>query len=179
MKKVIKTKVGVLSILVISLVSILGLSYGTFVITTNKYKASELLISNLMYGIEIISTGGKETINKRVVNTNETTTVLVKITSLNKVDSNYSLEYKITKGTSKVYYASTTGWMPKGKISEYGGSIYEKIIKVVIETNNETEVEFNVSGGYKHTSDTTELLGYTKITEEYKKEINYEEINLS
>ena len=175
MKKVIKTKVGVLSILVISLVSILGLSYGTFVITTNKYKASELLISNLMYGIEIISTGGKETINKRVVNTNETTTVLVKITSLNKVDSNYSLEYKITKGESKVYYASTTGWMPKGKISEYGGSIYEKIIKVVIETNSETEVEFNVSGGYKHTSDTTELLGYTKITEEYKKEINYEE----
>ena len=80
MKKVIKTKVGVLSILVISLVSILGLSYGTFVITTNKYKASELLISNLMYGIEIISTGGKETINNKVVNTNETTTVLVKIT---------------------------------------------------------------------------------------------------
>ena len=50
-------------ILGITLTAILGMSYGTFIFTTNSYRSTEMLVSNLTYGIEITSTGGSETIN--------------------------------------------------------------------------------------------------------------------
>ena len=83
MIKILKTKVGAsIGITLLSMI-IIGTSYGIFVVTSDKYKASELLISNLLYGIEIKTTGGNETINNKTVTTNKTSTILVTITSLN------------------------------------------------------------------------------------------------
>lgn len=174
-KRLIKTKNGItLSIMILSSL-VLGLSYGAFVFVTDGYKASELMIGNLMYGIDITSTGGEETINgtKVTLSSNKISTVLVKITSLNPVDSKYSLDYKITSGTGKIYYAESTGWLPSGKINKNNNGIYEKTVKVVIESTNNINVNFTVSGGYIHNSEVTSLTGYTKITNVYNNTFSY------
>ncbi|MCI8330539.1 MAG: hypothetical protein HFE04_00385, partial [Bacilli bacterium] len=160
---------------------VIGLSYGIFTITTGKYAATNMLISNLMYGIEIKSTGGSETINGKTVNlsSGNTSTVLITIKSLNPIDTNYQLEYKKTNGEGNIYYASNTGWLPNGDISKDGGLIYTKTIKVVIQAETNITVDFNVSGGYTHDNQIATLEGYNKITEKYDKIYNYtEESNL-
>ena len=97
-------------------------------VTTQKYNATNMLISNLMYGIEINTTGGSETIEGKTVtlSSGNTSTVLVSITSLNPIDTNYQLEYKITEGEGSIYYASNTGWLPTGEISKNNGLVYKK-----------------------------------------------------
>ena len=107
MRRRIKSKVYLSLILTCVLTTVIGLTYGVFTITTGKYKVAEMLISNLMYGIDITTTGGSETIENKTVtlSSGNTSTVLVKITSLNPIDSNYSLEYKITSGEGNIYYA--------------------------------------------------------------------------
>ena len=40
---------------------VLGLSYGTFIFSTGNYRSTSMLISNLLYGINITTTGGNET----------------------------------------------------------------------------------------------------------------------
>ena len=59
----LKTKTGMMYGIMLLTSLVLGLSYGTFIFVTDGYKATEMLVSNLMYGIEITSTGGTETIN--------------------------------------------------------------------------------------------------------------------
>ena len=36
---------------------VLGLSYGTFIFSTGNYRSTSMLISNLLYGIDITTTG--------------------------------------------------------------------------------------------------------------------------
>ena len=177
MRRRIKSKVYLSLILTCVLTTVIGLTYGVFTITTGKYKVAEMLISNLMYGIDITTTGGSETIENKTVtlSSGNTSTVLVKITSLNPIDSNYSLEYKITSGEGNIYYASTTGWMPSGKISKTNGLVYIKTVKVVIEATSNITVDFNVSGGYTHDKQIASLEGYNKITEVFDKTYNYTE----
>ena len=117
-------------VLGIALTVILGISYGTFIFTTNSYRSTEMLVGNLTYGIEITSTGGSETINGTSVSltSGKTSTVLLKITSLNKIISKYGVDYKMSRGTGSVKYASNTGWLPTGKINENNAGTYEKVI---------------------------------------------------
>ena len=42
---------------------VIGLSYGAFIFSTDKYRSSELLISKLNYSIDIQEDGSKSTIN--------------------------------------------------------------------------------------------------------------------
>ena len=56
MKLNIKSMLIIISIL---LVFVLGLSYATFVITSDGYKATEMLISNLAYAINIEKVSGE------------------------------------------------------------------------------------------------------------------------
>ena len=80
----LKTKTGMLyAILLLSSV-VIGLSYGAFIFVSNSYKATDLLTGNLMYGIEITSTGGEETINatKVTLASGKTSTILLKILKL-------------------------------------------------------------------------------------------------
>ena len=164
-------------ILGITLTVILGMSYGTFIFTTNSYRSTEMLVGNLTYGIEITSTGGSETINGTSVSltSGKTSTVLLKITSLNKIISKYGIDYKMSSGTGSVKYASNTGWLPTGKINENNVGTYEKVIKVVISATTDVTVDFTVTGGYS-TNDLTEVKeGYTRLTEVYDGIVDYKE----
>ena len=164
-------------VLGIALTVILGISYGTFIFTTNSYRSTEMLVSNLTYGIEITSTGGSETINGTSVSlpSGKTSTVLLKITSLNKIISKYGVDYKMSSGTGSVKYASNTGWLPTGKINENNVGTYEKVIKVVISATTDVTVDFTVTGGYS-TNDLTEVKdGYTRLTEIYDGIVDYKE----
>ena len=164
-------------ILGITLTVILGMSYGTFIFTTNSYRSTEMLVGNLTYGIEITSTGGSETINGTSVSltSGKTSTVLLKITSLNKIISKYGIDYKMSSGTGSVKYASNTGWLPTGKINENNVGTYEKVIKVVISATTDLTVDFTVTGGYSN-NDLIEVKdGYTRLTEIYDGIVDYKE----
>ena len=164
-------------ILGITLTAILGMSYGTFIFTTNSYRSTEMLVSNLTYGIEITSTGGSETINGTSVSltSGKTSTVLLKITSLNKIISKYGIDYKMSSGTGSVKYASNTGWLPTGKINENNVGTYEKVIKVVISATTDVTVDFTVTGGYSNNDLTEVKEGYTRLTEVYDGIVDYKE----
>ena len=164
-------------VLGIALTVILGMSYGTFIFTTNSYRSTEMLVSNLTYGIEITSTGGSETINGTSVSltSGKTSTVLLKITSLNKIISKYGVDYKMSSGTGSVKYASNTGWLPTGKINENNVGTYEKVIKVVISATTDVTVDFTVTGGYSNNDLTEVKEGYTRLTEVYDGIVDYKE----
>jgi len=171
--RILKTKVGIFTILMILTSMVLGLSYGTFVVTTEKYEASKILISNLMYSIDVSGYGKEITLPSGV------NKVEVIIRSLNNIESKYSLEYKIKSGEGNVYYSSSTGWLPSGKIGEEGSEIYEKKIKIVVESESNITVEFNVRGGYEYNEYPSEEEGYRKVEEEYEDKVSYiEEYNL-
>ena len=175
LRKIKNSRLAVVVLILFSLV--IGLSYGTFIFTTNSYRSTEMLISNLTYGIEITSTGGSETINGTSVSltSGKTSTVLLKITSLNKIISKYGVDYKMSSGTGSVKYASNTGWLPTGKINENNVGTYEKVIKVVISATTDVTVDFTVTGGYS-TNDLTEVKeGYTRLTEVYDGIVDYKE----
>ena len=164
-------------VLGIALTVILGMSYGTFIFTTNSYRSTEMLVGNLTYGIEITSTGGSETINGTSVSltSGKTSTVLLKITSLNKIISKYGVDYKMSSGTGSVKYASNTGWLPTGKINENNVGTYEKVIKVVISATTDVTVDFTVTGGYSNNDLTEVKEGYTRLTEVYDGIVDYKE----
>ena len=175
LRKIKNSRLAVVVLILFSLV--IGLSYGTFIFTTNSYRSTEMLVSNLTYGIEITSTGGSETINGTSVSlpSGKTSTVLLKITSLNKIISKYGVDYKMSSGTGSVKYASNTGWLPTGKINENNVGTYEKVIKVVISATTDVTVDFTVTGGYS-TNDLTEVKdGYTRLTEIYDGIVDYKE----
>ena len=152
---------------------VLGLSYGTFIYTSDSYRATEMLVSNLSYGIDI--TVSDATVNGKTVNVSSgnTSTVLLKVTSLNKIDTKYGVDYKITKGTGTVKYASNTGWLPTGKISENNVGTYEKVVKVVIAATTDMSVDFTVTGGFPNNELTEVKDGYTRITEKAENIISY------
>ena len=179
MKNILKEiKTSRLAVIVLILFSlVIGLSYGTFIFTTNSYRSTEMLVGNLTYGIEITSTGGSETINGTKVSlaSGKTSTVLLKITSLNKISSKYGIDYKMSSGTGSVKYASNTGWLPTGKINENNVGTYEKVIKVVISATTDVTVDFTVTGGYSN-NDLIEVKdGYTRLTEIYDGIVDYKE----
>ena len=152
---------------------VLGLSYGTFIYTSDSYRATEMLVSNLSYGIDI--TASDVTVNGKTVNvpSGNTSIALLKVTSLNKIDTKYGVDYKITKGTGTVKYASNTGWLPTGKISENNVGTYEKVIKVVIAAETDMSVDFTVTGGFTNNELTEVETGYTRITEKADNVISY------
>ena len=152
---------------------VLGLSYGTFIYTSDSYRATEMLVSNLSYGIDI--TANDATVNGKTVNVSSgnTSTALLKVTSLNKIDTKYGVDYKITKGTGTVKYASNTGWLPTGKISENNVGTYEKVVKVVIAATTDMSVDFTVTGGFLNNELTEVASGYTRLTEEAENITSY------
>ena len=175
LRKIKNSRLAVVVLILFSLV--IGLSYGTFIFTTNSYRSTEMLVSNLTYGIEITSTGGSETINGTSVSltSGKTSTVLLKITSLNKIISKYGVDYKMSSGTGSVKYASNTGWLPTGKINENNVGTYEKVIKVVISATTDVTVDFTVTGGYSNNDLTEVKEGYTRLTEVYDGIVDYKE----
>ena len=173
----LKTKSGMFLGIIVMFSLVVGLSYGTFIFSTGNYRSTSMLISNLLYGIDITTTGGNETINTKTVTlpSGKTSTILFKITSLNDVESKYGVSYKINSGTGSVKYSSNTGWLPTGKINKNGTGTYEKVVKIVIEATSDLSVEFNVDGGYTYNDLKETKEGYTRVTEMYEGITDYTE----
>ena len=173
----LKTKSGMAIGILVLFSLVLGLSYGTFIFSTGNYRSTSMLISNLLYGIDITTTGGNETINTKTVTlpSGKTSTILLKITSLNDVESKYGVSYKINSGTGSVKYSSNTGWLPTGKINKNGTGTYEKVVKIVIEATSDISVDFNVDGGYTYNDLKETKEGYTRVTEMYEGITDYTE----
>lgn len=171
-KQKMKSKRFMFGIIVIMLMIITSFSYAIFMISTEKYKASEMYIANLIYGISIESTDENSIVNGKEVTVleGETAVINVKITSLNPIDSNYKLQYKVISGSGKVYYSNKTNWMPYGTISKSNEVLNEKEVQLIVENtgSGELKVEIGASGGYVYNSvESIGLIsGYIGVTEE-------------
>ena len=136
---------------------VIGLSYGAFIFSTDKYRSSELLISKLNYSIDIQEDGSsKSTINGTSVTVPASTKVYLNITltSVNEIDSKYTLAYK-TSTNAKVQYSDRTPWNTQGIIKGIDSNTYSKKIRVVIdntEVSTPSTVNFQVYGGYSFNS---------------------------
>ena len=178
MIKRLKTKYGVfLSILVLFSV-VVTLSYSAFIFSTDKYRSTELLISKLNYGITITEdktnlssiSGSKVTVPKGSI-----TYYNIVISSINKIDSKYTLAYK-TSSNAVVKYTDRTPWNTSGYIKGYDENTYSKRIRVVIDNSSSTSsstVDFAVYGGYTfNTYASIELnSGYVTVTGPYTEEL--------
>ena len=178
MIKRLKTKYGVfLSILVLFSV-VVTLSYSAFIFSTDKYRSTELLISKLNYGITITEdktnlssiSGSKVTVPKGSI-----TYYNIVISSINKIDSKYTLAYK-TSSNAVVKYTDRTPWNTSGYIKGYDENTYSKRIRVVIDNSSSTTsstVDFAVYGGYTfNTYASIELnSGYVTVTGPYTEEL--------
>ena len=170
MLKRFKTKTGMLITLGVVFTLVLGLSYATFIFTTGKYKASELLIGKLNYGISIKEDGQTSTINSNVVTIPKNTKsyFVITITSVNPVDSNYTLAYK-ANNTLEVKYTDRTSWKSNGFIKGYDDNTYSKKVRVLIDNtsnNSSSTVNFAVYGGYSFNTIASISLGngYISVT---------------
>ncbi len=178
MIKRLKTKYGVfLSILVLFSI-VVTLSYSAFIFSTGKYRSTELLISKLNYGITITEdktnlssiSGSKVTVPKGSI-----TYYNIVISSINKIDSKYTLAYK-TISNAVVKYTDRTPWNTSGYIKGYDENTYSKRIRVVIDNSSSTTssmVDFAVYGGYTfNTYASIELnSGYVTVTGPYTEEL--------
>ena len=178
MIKKLKTKYGVfLSILVLFSIVVI-LSYSAFIFSTDKYRSTELLISKLNYGITITEdktnlssiSGSKVTVPKGSI-----TYYNIVISSINKIDSKYTLAYK-TSSSAVVKYTDRTPWNTSGYIKGYDENTYSKRIRVVIDNSSSTSsstVNFAVYGGYTfNTYASIELnSGYVTVTGPYTEEL--------
>ncbi len=171
-----KTRLGIAIIVILMLV--MGLSYGTFLITTDNYKVSELLIAELNYGIKIEEDSGQAcTVSETKVTTpaNSECFITIEISSVNPIDSRYALAYKNETGTAIVQYTDKTQWKSEGVIEDYNSN-YTRKVRVVINNNGNSRqavTNFKVFGGYKFNSEVSIDLkdGYQTIPGTYTESI--------
>ena len=152
-----KNKKGMVYAILLMTCLVIGLSYGAFIFSTDKYRSSELLISKLNYSIDIQEDGSsKSTINGSSVTVPANTKVYLNITltSVNEIDSKYTLAYK-TSSNAKVEYSDRTPWNTQGVIKGIDSNTYSKKIRVVIDNTDistSSTVNFQVYGGYSFNS---------------------------
>ena len=152
-----KNKKGMIYGVLLMTCLVIGLSYGAFIFSTDKYRSSELLISKLNYSIDIQEDGSnKSTINGTSVTVPASTKVYLNITltSVNEIDSKYTLAYK-TSTNAKVQYTDRTPWNTQGVIKGIDSNTYSKKIRVVIDNTDVSTssiVNFQVYGGYSFNS---------------------------
>ena len=152
-----KNKKGMIYGVLLMTCLVIGLSYGAFIFSTDKYRSSELLISKLNYSIDIQEDGSnKSTINGSSVTVPASTKVYLNITltSVNEIDSKYTLAYK-TSTNAKVEYSDRTQWNTQGVIKGIDSNTYSKKIRVVIDNTDistPSTVNFQVYGGYSFNS---------------------------
>ena len=169
-----KNKKGMIYGVLLMTCLVIGLSYGAFIFSTDKYRSSELLISKLNYSIDIQEDGSsKSTINGSSVTVPASTKVYLNITltSVNEIDSKYTLAYK-TSSKAKVEYSDRTPWNTQGVIKGIDSNTYSKKIRVVIDNTDistTSTVNFQVYGGYSFNSYANIELtdGYVSVTGPY------------
>ncbi|MBQ4262900.1 MAG: hypothetical protein IJB83_01475 [Bacilli bacterium] len=143
------------TILLLSLCPLLGLTYSSFIFSSDNYRASEMYIGSLMYGIKI----NDESVSKITVEPGETE-VNIEITSLNTVSSFYKLIYKENSNILVEYNEDND--LPSGNISNKRNIT----IKITNSSSSNIEVEFDIASGY--ITNTIEQViipqGYTEVT---------------
>ena len=152
-----KNKKGMIYGVLLMTCLVIGLSYGAFIFSTDKYRSSELLISKLNYSIDIQEDGSnRASINGTSVTVPASTKVYLNITltSVNEIDSKYTLAYK-TSTNAKVEYSDRTPWNTQGVIKGIDSNTYSKKIRIVIDNTDISTpsiVNFQVYGGYSFNS---------------------------
>ena len=174
----IKTKIGLMYVIIFLTLVVLGLSYGAFIYFTDGFKVSDLMISNLMYSIEIVEDGSTSEIenNKVIIPGNTKSYYTIIIRSVNPITSKYTLAYK-SNNTLTVEYTDRTIWPTSGELKGYDTDVYSAKVKVVIDNtsnSSSSEVTFNAFGGYTYNSyNTIELKdGYYALNGPYKETIS-------
>ncbi len=148
-------------VMIILLCPILGISYSSFVMNTNKYKASEMLIGNLLYSIRI----NGNSVNTITVPKGETEAV-IEITSLNTVSSNYKLVYAINPNINVIYAVDenepTYGLITNTKTSS---------VLIMNTSENNITITFDIAGGFitDELANVTADTGYTEVSSNYMK----------
>ena len=89
----------VVIIMIVFLCPILGYSYSSFIASTDKYKVSEMYMGNLLYSIKINNVAT----NQVVVPANDEVEIVLEVTSLNEVSSNYKVVYNTNPSITAVY----------------------------------------------------------------------------
>lgn len=148
-------------ILIILFCPILAISYSSLVVNTNRYRASEMLIGNLLYSIKI---DGAST-NTITVSPGETES-LVEVTSLNAVSSMYKLIYS-TNSSISVEYALDENTPSYGLITTKSTSS----LLITNTSSSNITISFNIAGGFV-TDDISNIIinsGYTEINNNYYK----------
>ena len=168
MRKFLRTKRGLLIAVCVLFTSVLGLSYATFIVNNGSYKATELLISKLNYGITIVedgSTGSTIDNNSVTIPSGKTGYYVVTITSINSINTKYSLGYKTTSNAT-VQYTDRTAWEASGDIKGYDENTYSKKVRIVIDNSGNSSsatVSFAAFGGY-----TYRTIAEINLTDGYK-----------
>ena len=168
MRKFLRTKRGLLIAVCVLFTSVLGLSYATFIVNNGSYKATELLISKLNYGITIVedgSTGSTIDNNSVTIPSGKTGYYVVTITSINSINTKYSLGYKTTSNAT-VQYTDRTAWKSSGDIKGYDENTYSKKVRIVIDNSGNSSsatVSFATFGGY-----TYRTIAEINLTDGYK-----------
>ena len=143
------------TILLLSLCPLLGLTYSSFIFSSDNYRASEMYIGSLMYGIKI----NDESVSKITVAPGETE-VNIEITSLNAVSSFYKLIYKENSNILVEYNEDAD--TPSGDISNKK----EITIKITNSSSSNIKVEFDIASGYITNTIENVIIpqGYTEVT---------------
>ena len=146
------------AILLLSLCPLLGLTYSSFIFSSDNYRASEMYIGSLMYGIKI----NDESVSKITVEPGETE-VNIEITSLNAVSSFYKLIYKTNENILVEYNEDND--LPSGNISNKRNIT----IKITNSSSSNIEVEFDIASGYITNTIENVIIpqGYTEVTGTY------------
>ena len=125
------------TILILTLCPFLGLTYSSFIYSSDNYRASEMYIGSLMYSIKI---DGVATSTVSVPSGSSEYTI--EVTSLNTIDSFYKLIYEENNNINILYKEEND--VPSGSISN------TKTIVVQITNNSSSNitVNFDVASGY-------------------------------
>ena len=147
--------------MIVCLCPILSVSYASFVFNTEEYRASEMYIGKLLYGIKI----NNEAVSEITISPGSHE-IIVEVTSLNTISTNYKLVYE-TNDNIVVRYANDENEPTYGLITTTKSS-------TLLVTNNSEEditVKFNIVGGYK-TNELSEITipeSYSEILTDYTK----------
>ena len=167
--RILKHKNMVVFSVIVLLCSSIGSSYSLFLIDTSSYTASELYISNLIYGVNLYDEDGILGEGATItVPANTTVSYDIEITNLNSISTKYKLGYNIEGQNTQVYYSDLTNYQTYGYLDEYGVKNYIKKVRVSIINNSSylSVISFEVKGGYSH-NDFSDIIVSNEIVNKY------------
>ena len=149
------------TILLLSLCPLLGLTYSSFIFSSNNYRASEMYIGSLLYSIKI----NDESVSEIKVKPGKTE-IVIEVSSLNTVSTNYKIVYESNNNIS-IKYANDENEETYGLITTKRKST----LQITNNSEEEITVKFNIMGGY-NTNELSEVIipdKYTEIPNNYTK----------